>query len=221
MRVTTLLSCVLLALTSTAFGAAEFKITETYVGVSGPDGTPDWIEVTNFGDMDGDTGVLYYDDENPTAAGGVQLPSFTLSPLESAVFIVTGDAADTSIADFIAVWGSVPNLGYATGGGGLSQNGDVANILLVDDTVVDSLAFGASDGVNTWEDPTGMGPVVLSAVGVNGAYESNPFVNENIGFPPGPGATISLVGSPGRIPEPTAVALLLAAAGLFAARQRG
>ncbi len=222
MKITTLLSCVLLATASAAHGAATFKLTETYFGIAGPDGTPDWIEVTNFGDMDGDTGVLYYDDENPTIASGVQLPSFMLSPRESAVFIVTADASAASLAEFTAIWGPVNKLGFATGGGGLGQGGDTANILLGDGALVDSLTYPAGDGIRTAEDPTGMGPVGLSTVGVNGAYESNPFLNETIGFPPGPGATVTLIGSPGRIPEPTAVALLvIGVAGALGGRRHG
>jgi hypothetical protein len=212
----------LVALTApVACAAPVFRITETYVGVAGPDGTPDWIEVTNFGDMDGDTGVLFYDDENPTVASGVALPSFILSPLESAVFMISADVDVDSISRFTAIWGSIANLGAADGGGGLGQGGDQVNILLADGTVVDSLTYTTTEGLRTWEDPTGLGPIALSTIGVNGAYESAPYVNETIGFPPGPGATITLVGSPGVIPEPTTALLAaLAAVGLAGARPR-
>ncbi|MGL4514015.1 MAG: hypothetical protein ACRCT8_13070 [Lacipirellulaceae bacterium] len=198
-----------------------FRITETYVGISGPDGTPDWIEVTNFGDTDGDTGILFYDDENPSVASGVALPSFILSPFETAVFMVTADVDVDSISRFTNVWGAVANLGAADGGGGLGQGGDQANLLLANGTVVDSLTYTSTDGLRTWEDPTGLGPIALSTLGQRGAYESNPFLNETIGFPPGPGATVTLVGSPGVIPEPTAALLaVLAAAGVAGARSR-
>lgn len=207
MKYTATMLCAMLALSSAATAAPVFKITETYVGISGPDGTPDWIEVTNFGDMDGDTGVLYYDDVSADVGDGVQLPSFILSPMESAVFLVTGDAEESSLGEFYAIWGPITNLGYASGGGGLGQGGDTANILLGDNTLVDALTFSAGPASATLEDVTGMGTPTESMVGVNGAYESNPFFNDNIGDPVE--SMLTLVGSPGRIPEPSSVLLIV------------
>ena len=220
---TTVFTAALLAACGAALADADFRITEAYVGITGEDGTPDWIEVTNFGTMDGDTGLLWYDDESLSVAAGVQLPSFILSPGESAVFLVTGDVTATSIDDFIAIWGPVPNLGAAAGGGGLSQGGDVAGILLGDGTVVDTLAFPALpvDSVATIVDPTGMGSLALAQDGVLGAYTSNPFFNDNLADAIANGNLISLVGSPGVVPEPAAAVLVALAAGLVAPRRRG
>ena len=223
MKSTALFSCALMALSSTAFGAADFRITEAYVGVTGEDGTPDWIEVTNFGDMAGDTGTLWYDDESLDVSAGAQLTSFSLEPGESAVFLVTDDVTDTSAAEFTALWGSVPNLGEGRDGGGLSQNGDTAAILLGDGTVVDTLEFSGLPQSNnaTIEDLTGLATpaqLALSVAGVNGAYESAPFFNDNIGV----NDMLTLVGSPGvNVPEPAAAMLgFIAVAGLAAARRR-
>lgn len=220
MKLITLIGClVAISFVASANAAPIFQITEVYAGISGDDGTPDWIEVTNLGDMNGDTGILYYDDESLSAAAGVQLPSFDLSVGESAVFIVTGDASSDSITDFTTIWGAITNLGFATGGGGLKQSGDTAAILLSDDTVIDSLTFGFS-GTATLEDPTGMGTGSLSMVGVNGAYESNAFFNDTLGLP---GDVATLIGSPGTIvgvPEPASLLMALAAVGTLVFRCR-
>lgn len=199
--------------------SAIFRITEVYTGITGEDGTPDWIEVTNFGDMDGDTGVLWYDDESEDVGSGAQLTSFTLSPGESAVFLVTEDVTATSVDEFRTLWGPVAKVGTGPDGGGLSQNGDQATILLGDGTVVDRFAFGGGAGAATYEDPTGTDAIVVSTLGLNGAYESAPFFNDNI-IPVDP-FLVTLVGSPGAIPEPGALALLVAGFATAGIRRRG
>ncbi|MEO1496172.1 MAG: PEP-CTERM sorting domain-containing protein [Planctomycetota bacterium] len=218
MRIATLTLCALVA-ASHSLATPVFKITEVYTGLSGPDGTPDWIEVTNFGDMDGDTSVLWYDDESEDVASGAQLTSFMLSPGESAVFLVTGDVTATSVDEFRDIWGPVAKVGTGPGGGGLSQNGDQATILLGDGTVVDRFAFGGGAGAATFEDPTGTDSIVVSTLGLNGAYESAPFFNDNI-IPVDP-FLVTLVGSPGAIPEPGALALLVAGFATAGIRRRG
>lgn len=223
MRLTACVLGAVAALIGPASADPIFRITEAYVGATGEDGTPDWIEVTNFGTMAGDTGILWYDDESLSVAAGVQLPSFSIAPGESAVFLVTGDVEPTSIDDFTALWGPVANLGAAAGGGGMSQNGDTAGLLLADDTVVDTLVFPGlpQDNVATIYDPTGLATpqeLLLSAVGVGGAYESVPFFNDNIG---GAANEISLVGSPGvNVPEPAAGLLVVLSLAGVAARRR-
>lgn len=229
MRLSTWLSCVCLSCAaSIAAAAPNFKITELWTGIDGPNGMSDWLEVTNFGDMPGDTSTLWYDDESMSVADGGQLDSFILAPGESAVFLVDADPADpatytTSIEEFTAIWGGGFKLGLTNGGGGLSQNGDAAFLLLSDNTVVDSLSYTGSGELATFDDPTGEAtlPVTaLSVLGVNGAYESAAFVNETLALPPE--TTVTVIGSPGRIPEPTAAAMGLAAlAGVALGSRRG
>lgn len=200
-----------------AVAAPLFKITETYVGVDGTDGTQDWIEVTNFGAGPGDTGTLLYDDVNPVFANAGFMDSFILDPNESAIFLLdpaptTGGSFTTSIEQFLAIWGPVANVGYTNGGGNLGQTGDTANIgVNVASTfvLVDALEYttALAGQFATIEDPTGMGPIRVSVLGENGAYTSNPYDNVLNTVT----TARTFVGSPGAvanaIPEPATIAL--------------
>jgi len=206
--------------------APAFRITETYGGVTGEDGTVDWLEVSNLGVMVGDTGTLLYDDENPSVANAGTLDSFLLSPGESAVFLLDDQPVDdvtytTAAAEFQAVWGAVANLGQTNGGGNIGQNGDQLNIG-IDDAgdffVIDTLAFDAALGgeLQTIEDPTGTAPR-LSVPGENGAYQSAAFFNDNLGAA---NDLIQLVGSPGVVPEPSSLVCIVGAAVGWLSRRR-
>lgn len=209
----------LLALVGVAGTAsADLLITEGYFGVTGEDGTEDWFEVTWTGAGTFDTGTLFYDDESADPTVNAGLSSFILNTGESAVFLVDSGAAE--IATFLSVWGPVANVGTTAGGGGLSQNGD--SIFLFDGNtaganIVASVAFGsqAEDEVRTRVFDA-LGNESFSELGVNGGFASNPFFNDNIG---GSANEIFLIGSPGVVPAPGAVALL-GLGGLLAGRRR-
>jgi MYXO-CTERM domain-containing protein len=212
----------LLALTGTALaGTAGIQITETWTGMSGEDGTADWIEVTYFGAGTFDTGSLFYDDASADIADGGQLDSFLLSNGQSAIFLldVQATASDiyaNAIEEFIAIWGPVSNVGYTNGGGGLGQGGDSANLLDAAGNVLDSLSYASSGDTATFEKLNGV--TRLSVLGENGAYSSAEFFNDNDAF--GAGVFFgSLVGSPGVVPAPAGVALL-GLGGFAAARRR-
>jgi hypothetical protein len=187
---------------SAAFAAADFRITEAYTGVSGSDGTADWFEITNFGDMAGTLDGLFYDDDSADPTNNYALPALTLAPLESAVVLIDTDPGDVAV--FEAFWGlsgSGVQVGV-TGGGSLSQGGDAVYVFesnLPGAAVVDSLIYGSGLGgtASTIEDVTGFGPLTLSQVGVNGAFLSV-----------GNAAPGKLIGSPGVIPEPASLMLL-------------
>ena len=187
---------------SAAFAAADFRITEAYTGVSGSDGTADWFEITNFGDMAGTLDGLFYDDDSADPTNNYALPALTLAPLESAVVLIDTDPGDVAV--FEAFWGlsgSGVQIGV-TGGGALGQGGDAVYVFesnLPSAAVVDALIFdGALGGTaSTIEDVTGFGPLALSQVGVNGAFASV-----------GTAAPGNLIGSPGVIPEPASLMLL-------------
>jgi len=204
-----------------AAGAAQgsLQITEAYVGLSGEDGTADWIEITNFGAPTSLSG-LFYDDSSADNTEGGDLPAINLATGESLVVLVDIAAVDApiEIALFEQVWGAGINV-VATGGGALGQGGDVANLLDGTNTVLESLSTPDINGdeLFTWEDADGDGVGRFSVLGENGAFESNLFFNDNIG--PSPDFLVSLVGSPGQIPAPGAVALA-GVAGLAGLRRR-
>jgi len=102
------------------------------------------------------------------------------------------------------------------GPGNLSQNGDSVNFIDPNNgTVLVSLPFEGSDTANTATTDAVNG-LALSQIGVNGAYESNPFFNDNVGDSHN---QLTLIGSPGVVPTPGTLALL-GFAGLAAARRR-
>lgn len=225
MKLTTLFTCALaLFAPASLFAAGDLQITEIYAGLSGPDGTADWFELTNVGDMPISTGGLYYDDESADPAVDAPLDAFTLAPGESAVFLKVDDPLDApaEIADFESVWGAGINVGIAAGGGGLSQGGDAvfifdSNVLDVNTNVIDSVSYDSFGGTATLEFTPG-GASSSSVVGLNGAYESTAFANDSLGA--APDFLITLVGSPGAVvPEPTAALLAALAACGFVARR--
>lgn len=194
---------------------AQLSITEVFVGLPGPDGTEDWFELTNVGIDPIDTGAFFYDDVSADILDAGQLDSFLLNPGESAVFLVTGNSDD--LVPFNDIWGPVARVGLTNGGGGLSQDADTVNLLLGDGSVVDFLAY--DDSLVSTEATMERLPgdaTRISVLGENGAYESNPFFNDDIGQPPE--FLVTLVGSPGVIPAPGSLALL-GLAGLVAKRR--
>jgi len=214
-----------LATLSTA-AHADLMITEVYAGLSGEDGTLDWIEVTNTGDSAIDTGSFYYDDESRSIADGGLLDSIMLGAGQSAIFLVSSDNAPaddvtfaSAIAEFSAIWNYAGPIGLTNGGGGLSQGGDEAVLLsgtAGNEVLVSSALFGAGfDGELATMDFVSGSPV-YSVLGINGAFESNAFFNDNLGLP---GDQATLIGSVGRVPTPGAITLL-ALGGLVGTRRR-
>ena len=213
-------TAIITLIAAAAASNAGIEITETWTGMSGEDGTADWIEVTYFGAGTFDTGTIWYDDAGPSIADGGQLDSFVLSNGQSAVFLLDTEASDDIYAnaadEFVAIWGAVANLGYTNGGGGLGQGGDEANLLDAAGNVLDTLAYASSGDTATFEKINGV--TRLSVAGENGAYASAEFFNDNDAF--GSGVFFgSLVGSPGVVPAPAAAALL-GLGGLVATRRR-
>jgi len=204
--------------------SAQVQITEIYPGITGEDGTNFWFEVTNTSGANFDTGNLFWDDDSPNQLDGSALDSFVLAPGESAVFLIADDLTDVTdtvnfsntITEFESVWGSVVNVGITNGGGGLSQNGDSVNLSFDGGLSFPiSLVFG-SGFANSGATIDSTGAPTDSVLGVNGAYQSNSFFNDNIGDV---NNQYSLIGSPGTVPAPASVALL-GLGGLAAARRR-
>ncbi|MEM9082966.1 MAG: lamin tail domain-containing protein, partial [Planctomycetota bacterium] len=191
--------------------------TEVYTGLSGPDGTADWIEITNFGNTNVNLSGLFYDDSSLDITEGGDLSSFDLGAGNSVVVLVSvapAEAAD-EIFLFNLLWGSGIDV-IATDGGGLSQNSDTAALLDGLGNVIDSVVYDDSfaGGLSTIEVNNGVQRA--SVLGENNAFASGAFVNEDFA---GPGGEIQLIGSPGQIPTPGAFALV-GLGGLAVARRR-
>ena len=203
-------------------GTVNVQITEAFTGLSGEDGTEDWFEITNLGAAAIDTSMFWYDDESASVADGGQLGSYMLGAGESMIFLISDDngASDdvtygSAIEEFQAIWNYSGQIGITNGGGGLGQSGDEIFLLLGDNSVVTSQTTpgSLSGGLSTIDT---FGAPMSSVLGVNGAYESITFFNDNLGVP---GDMISLIGSPGSVPTPGAIALL-GLGGLVGARRR-
>ncbi|MEM1167326.1 MAG: lamin tail domain-containing protein [Planctomycetota bacterium] len=203
---------------------ADIAITEVYTGTTGEDGTADWIEITNFGTGSVTLDGLIFDDVSASTTAGDVIPTVTIAQGESIILLIdigsnaTPQEIADEIADFQSVW-DVPTVQViATDGGGFGQGGDSAFILQPNGDIVTGATFGASTDGFTFEFlPFGnINTPVLSSIGTNGAFESNAFFNDDIG---GANNSITLVGSPGTIPTPGALALA-GIAGLGAARRR-
>lgn len=201
----------------------QLSITEVYIGLAGPDGTDDWIEITNTGTTTITAGAseYFYDDVSADITEGGDLPAFSLTPGESLVVLVSSNADAAAFAEFEAVWGTGINL-VGTDGGGLGQGGD--SVFLLDNTgaTVDSFSYTDLDALPLGFDPAASFDIAqgggASVVGIGGAYESNEFFNDSIGA--SPDFMITIIGSPGVVPEP-ATAALLGLGGLAMLRRRG
>ena len=201
------------------FADVSFQITESYSGLSGEDGTADWIEVTNFGTVTGDTSTLFYEDSSADPTIAQQLPVFNLAPGESAVILVSVGAGDeaTEISNFEQIWGAFGNVG-AIDGGGLGGSDD---IFLFDSTdpaanIIDSVSYSDSLTdffLETEGDGTDVYATVQYTIG-DGAFSSstasglsNPFFNDNLGSAID---QVRLAGNPrlASIPEPNSALVL-------------
>lgn len=204
-------------------GVSDVSITEAFVGLSGEDGTQDWFEITNNTNSAIDTASFIYDDDSADPADGGQLDSIMLGAGQSMIFLISDDneAIDdvtyaSAIAEFQAIWNYSGLIGLTNGGGGLGQGGDAINLFLSSDNSFVTMAEtpGAiSGGLSTIDYVNGP---MLSQLGVNGAYESITFFNDNLGLP---NDEATLIGSPGSVPTPGAFALL-GLGGLMGARRR-
>lgn len=178
----------------------DARITEIYVGIPGPDGTQDWIEVMNTGATPIDTAELFYDDVSADPLEAGQLDSFILEPGESAIFLLEADAVNetefgSSIEEFFGIWGPTLNVGLSNGGGGLGSGGDAANIMDSDGNVIDTLEYDESLAGDFFTIENNGSGIRNSVEGENGAYESNPFEDM-------PMSVVTLVGSPTPDPSP-------------------
>jgi hypothetical protein len=113
-----------LAVASTAAAAPILRITEV-MSSSGPGGTVDWFELTNYGDTVADITGCRMDDNSFSFAASVPLNGVTsIAPGESVIFLESSGGA--AIPGFETFWtlAGVP-IGYYSGSGvGFSSGGD-------------------------------------------------------------------------------------------------
>lgn len=199
---------IVLAISIPAMASYSLEITEVYSGISGADGTSDWIEVTNAGDTDW-SGTMYYDDDSadPTKEddlGGIS----TIAAGETVIILVSWEddysAAEDAIAGFETIWGtSSVQIGYINGGSGLGGS-DAAYLFDGCTETATTLASATYSYSGTNEtmviSADGTWSSELAVDGVMGAYESNVFYDDT--------EAKTLIGSPGVVPEPATLALL-------------
>lgn len=143
-----------LSIAGAASAQAQLAITEVHSAAS-TNGTvaihADWWELTNFGNQPVDlSGYRFNDATGGLVTGAIVLPSLTLTPGESMVFVeaISADA-------FREWWGAalpanVQVYSYVTNGIGLSSSGDSVRLWDADATedadVVDSVDIGSAGG---------------------------------------------------------------------------
>ena len=144
----------------------DLQITEIYSGQEGGDPTPDWFEVTNFGDAAWDTSVhgeLYFEDDSsdPLRAdliSGVPV----IEPGQRVVFV---DGGPDGLAEFLAAWSNVPGIVAGSyDGSGLSGGGDAVTLYtgssnfpddgINSETLLDLEAYPSLDDLLSAMDPS-------------------------------------------------------------------
>lgn len=213
-----LLGAVALLAASFASTHAQLIISEVHsTGSSSSTYAADWFEISNLGSTAIDLTGWKIDDSSPTFATAVALRGVTsILPGQSIIFLesnATGSNDGTIGTAFQSAWfgSSVPaglTLGFYGGSGiGLSSGGDAVNLFNAGGTLVVGVTFGAATTGVSFDNTAGLSGAIsqLSAVGVNGAFNS---------------VAGGEIGSPGLVPEPTALSLGLVGLTALIFRQR-
>lgn len=192
--------------------SADIRITEvaSWGSSNGTYGV-DWFELTNFGASSIDITGWKMDDNSNSFANSVPFgPQVTtIGAGESVVFLETSSANyATRVANFNNAWFGTPTSSLKIGSYngtqvGLSTGADAVNIFDSIGNLITRVDFGTATTNVTFDNSIGLNNTVisaLSAIGVNGAFQS--FDGREIG-------------SPGAVPEPSALGLL-AVAGVVA-----
>jgi len=157
----------------------QIKITEA-MSSSGTGGTPDWIELTNYGSTDVDITGWKMDDISYTFANAVDLTGVTTIPAGKSVIFLETDAPSTDIPAFKTFWGAtltdVPVGSYPSSGKGVSlgSSGDGAIIFSASGTEIHRVTVPAATTGKSfyWSfkaDGTVVDNAIVSAVGtING-----------------------------------------------------
>lgn len=180
----------------------------------------DWFELTNTGSSAVNISGWKMDDNSNAFANAVALTGVTSIAAGQSVVFIEGNSSGSNFATvsaaFKSAWfgSNVPanfTIGYYYGSGvSLSQTTDAVNIFDSTGATVTRVDFNASSLGQTFDNKAGLNNAVLSTMsvaGVNGAFTSANGVE---------------VGSPGVVPLPGTLPLLLSAFGVIggAARTR-
>ena len=211
------LTAALLASVASTQAQVLIRITEA-MSSSGTGGTPDWIELSNLGNVAADITGWKMDDSSRTFGTSLLLNGITsIAAGESVVFFETPTANltgawSTDLANFRSFWGGLSGVqvGYYGGSGaGLSSSGDgviVFNSLGNEQTTYVSFSTATSGtSFNFVYDPSGTN--IINALSVAGEYGATT-VSAAWG---GTGTAINNTAGPGTIttvPEPSSTALL-------------
>jgi hypothetical protein len=174
----------------------------------------DWFELTNTGTTAVDITGWKVDDNSNASASALLLRGVTsIGAGQSAIFLestASASSSDTTIdnAFKLAWFGSNIPAGFLIGnyggsGIGFSTGGDAVNIFNASNTLITRIDFGASTTGRTFDNSAGLNNATistLSSVGVHGAFTS---------------ANGAEIGSPGVVPLPGALPLLMSAVGLI------
>jgi len=172
----------------------------------------DWFELTNTGTSAIDITGWKVDDDSAAFSSAVLLRGVSsIGAGQSIVFIENGANAATDAAlnaTYKSTWfGANAPAGFIIGnyggsGIGLGANGDAVNIYNATGTLITGVSFGVSSAGFTFDNKAGLtGPIsALSTVNLNGAFTS---------------ANGAEVGSPGVVPVPAALPLLMSALGFL------
>ena len=215
MKSSILLAAVSVAAIVASSAHASIRITEAMS--SSASGTPDWIEVTNYGASSVSLVNWRMDDSSFNFGVSVALSGITsIGAGESVVFIES--AAGAGVASFRTLWGGLSGVqvGFYSGGGvGLSSGGDGVGLFNASNALVTQVSFGASTSGSSFfwgydlagnTDPSYNG--LVSTVGTIGTQVTTASSND-----------IGSIGSAIGVPAPGAIALF-GLAGFVGRRRR-
>lgn len=206
---------------------ADVLVTEIWAGgLEGTENTSDWFELTNYGTTDVDGSGWYYDDDSADPTKNDPIVGLgTIAPGESVIVLTSWEddfaSAGVALTAFDTAWNAASNLddvqiAYVDGGSGLGSGGDAPFVFdgnTAGASVVASQAYTTGTQRESFvAQPDGSWPSdTFAQVGVWGAYESAVPASDEVAAP--------AVGSPGVVPEPATLGLLLIGAGLLARRR--
>ena len=207
-----LIGCAVAGLIMAQPAAAQIRITE--VSPWGSGNAPyaaDWFELHNFGGSAVNISGWTMDDDSNNPNSALLSGITTVGPDESVIFLelAAGGNATTLKNSFINTWfgGSAPlglqvgtyTVGVA-GGVGLSTGADALNIFSgTAGSLMARVAFGAADSVSpyqTFDNAGGLNNATISQLSVVGINDAFVAVND-----------VAEIGSPGVVPEPTALSI--------------